>query len=160
MRRFSVGSPVRVLQEAITANFLSHKVQDRLGIRAERLQYASILPLTYIFFSDIPSTKKANLLAIRSLTCEMQATLPELKARLKRLKDRHRRELNKLAKLKKSARRRRRPSEDSLIFSASVVRYEEPYESPLLNLRKLMDNGSKLENNSQNGPWREEETIV
>ena len=83
----------------------------------------------------------------------------ELKAKLKRLKDKHRREVKKWIKLKKSIRRSRRPSEDSLIFSTSVVRYEQAYQSPLLTLRKLMSNSSELGNGSQNGRLQEE-TIV
>lgn len=106
------------------------------------------------------STKKADLLAIQnSLKYEIQKTMLELKAKLKRLKDKHRREVKKWVKLKKSIRRPRRPSEDGLIFSTSVIRYEEPYQSPLLTLRKLMANGSKLGNSSQNGRLQEE-TIV
>jgi hypothetical protein len=118
----------------------------------------------HIRFSD-QSNKRAQLLTTqRTLRYEMQETLLELTKKIERLKSKHRRELQQWIKLRKSLRRKRRSSEDSLIFSrTSVIRYDEPHPvSPLLQLRKLITNGdnSDRNNNSRPGSPREEETLV
>ena len=64
-----------------------------------------------------------------------------LKRKLKKLRRKHVKELKQLSKLKKTLQRRW--SEDSLIFSTSVVRYDESHASPTLPLKRLMDNYAK-----------------
>lgn len=81
----------------------------------------------------------------------------ELKTKLERLKSKHRREIKQWVKLKKSARPKRRASEDSLLFSTCAVRYDDSRPSPLLQFRKFLANGGrKLSTGSSN----EEETKV
>ncbi len=77
----------------------------------------------------------------------MQEELLELTAKIKRLKNKHRRELKQWIKLKKSLRRKRFFSEDSVLFSTSVIRYDESNASPLLQLRKLITYNSNLDEN-------------
>ena len=91
----------------------------------------------------------------------MRKALKEINDKLKKLKSKHECELKQWIKLKKSVMQKRRISEDSRPFSSSVVRYEEPYNSPLLQLRKLIGNGrNSTENHSSRSGSSRAETIV
>ena len=90
----------------------------------------------------------------------MKKDLFEISQKLKRLKNKHRREIKQWIKVKKSLRRDRLLTDDSLVYSGSAVRYDEPYNSPLLQLRKLINNSSNSGENSPRGSQCERETFV
>jgi hypothetical protein len=110
------------------------------------------------------SKKRAELLALqKTLQHEMKEELFEITQKLKRLKSKHRREIKQWIKVKKPLRRDRLLTDDSLVYSASVVRYDEPYLSPLLQLRKLIhSSSSNSDENNHYSPVESqcEETVV
>ena len=110
------------------------------------------------FTADLSKKRVELLTAQKTLQHEMKKDLFEIFQKLKRLKSKHHREIKQWIKVKKSLRRDRLLTDDSLVYSASMVRYDESYNSPLLQLRKLI--ASNSEENSPRGSQCEGETIV
>mgnify|MGYP002804322233 FL=1 len=112
------------------------------------------------FRADLSKKRTELLTAQKTLQREMRKDLFEISQKLKRLKNKHRREIKRWIKVKKSLRRDRLLTDDGLEYSASAVRYDGRYHSPLLQLRKLIDNSSNSDEHSPRGSQCERETIV
>ncbi|XP_028409018.1 uncharacterized protein LOC114531606 [Dendronephthya gigantea] len=116
-----------------------------------------------MYKKDLMKKKLSEVLNTQaSLKQEMRESCIELSDKLKALKIKHRCEIKRWVRIKKALRRKRRPSEDSLMPShSSAVRYEEPYLSPIMQLRKLITNDqSKGGNNNHSRRVLMDETLV